>query len=65
MKTRFRWQIEVSAMHGKKAIDFNKLSEFKGLKLLMQQKPGKPSFKVTFYDDAELNRMLLIKGLEY
>lgn len=54
-----------SAMQGEKAINFNKLSEFKGLKLIIQPKPRKPAIKAAFSDDSEFNRMLLIKGLEY
>jgi len=54
-----------SAMQGEKAIDFNKLSKFMGLKLLIQPRPKKPTIKVAFNDNPEFNRMLLIKGLEY
>ncbi|HHW49156.1 MAG TPA: hypothetical protein GXX14_11170 [Clostridiaceae bacterium] len=32
---------------------------------MLQPKPKRPAIKIAFNDDAEFNRMLLTKGLEY
>lgn len=53
-----------AAIHGEQAINFDRLSKFKGLKLMIEQ-ASKHIITIAFNEDTEFNRMLLIKGLEY